>query len=534
MPRPDNGEEPLLSASEVQTGVVRAVGSIGIATLVSRILGFIRDMSVAHAFGAGLVTDAFLVAFRIPNLFRRLLAEGALSTAFVPIFTEYLTTRPREEFQRMVRSVMGAMLVVLVGATLLGVTVAPVIVRLMAPGFWADPGKAILAVRLTQMMFPYLCFIGLAALAMGLLNAHRNFFTPALGPTMLNIAMIASVFLLSPHIDPPIFGLAIGVLAGGLGQFLIQLPAVSRQGTTLGPTFDFSHPVLPRIGRLMTPTLFGMAVTQLNIFVDTILASLLPEGSVSYLYYADRIVEFPLGVFGIAVATAALPSMAAQAARQDLPGLKETLNFAIRLSCFVMVPASIGILLLRVPIVRLFFERGDFGPDATMKTAWALGFFAIGLVSFAGAKIVAQAFYSLGDVRTPVRLAVATMLLNILLNLLFMRWLAHGGLALATSCSSTVNFLGLLFFFRRHTGLIGGRLLLASVIRILAASLSFVPVVLFCLWVWPVGVSRWIDVVWLFLTIGASVAVYLAISFSMKGKEGPALLALLTRGRRLR
>jgi putative peptidoglycan lipid II flippase len=314
----------------------------------------------------------------------------------------------------------------------------------------------------------------------------------------------------------------------------MQLPVVSRQGATLRPTFDLSHPVLPRIGRLMTPTLFGMAITQLNIFVDTILASLLPEGSVSYLYYADRIVEFPLGVFGIAIATAALPSMAAQAARQDLPGLKETLNFAIRLSCFAMVPASIGMLLLRAPIVRLFFERGDFGPDATIQTAWALGFFVIGLVSFAGVKIVAQAFYSLGDVRTPVRLAVATMLLNILLNLLFMRWLAHGGLALATSCSSTVNFLGLLFFFRRRAGLIGGRRLLSSVTRVCLASLSFVPVVVFCLWVWPVGVSRWVDVIWLFLTIGASVAVYLAISFSMKGDEGPALLSLLTRRGRLR
>lgn len=529
MTRPDNGEEPFLSRADVEAGVVRAVGSIGAATLVSRVLGFVRDMVVAHAFGAGLVTDAFLVAFRIPNLFRRLLAEGALSTAFVPIFTEYLTTRSRQEFQRMLRSVAGSMLVVLVIVSLLGMLAAPLIVRLMAPGFFAVPGKAALAARLTQIMFPYLLFVGLAALAMGVLNAHRNFFTSALGPAMLNVGMIASVFLLGPRLDPPIFGLAIGVLVGGLGQFLIQLPVVGRQGVSLGPGLDLTHPVLPRIGRLMGPTLFGLAVTQLNIFVDTLLASLLKEGSVSYLYYADRIVEFPLGVFGIAIATAALPSMAAQAARDDVSGLRETLNFSIRLSCFVMIPASLGIFLLRYEIVRLFFERGGFTESDTAGTAWALGFYTVGLTAFAGVKIVAQAFYSLGDTRAPVRVGVGTMLLNILLNLLFMGPLAHGGLAFATSCSATVNFLGLLLLSRRRLGRVGGRALFASLMRVSIASLGMVAPVLFLRSIWPAALGLWGDLFWLGGTIGAAVLVYAAISALLRGGEGPALCSLLTR-----
>ena len=529
MPLPDNGGEFPGLRADAHAGMVRDVGSIGLATLVSRILGFIRDMVVAHAFGAGLITDAFLVAFRIPNLFRRLLAEGALSTAFVPVFTEYLTTRSREEYQRMLRSLAGTLLLILVVVSLLGMALAPVIVRLMAPGFWADQGKAALAVHLTRMMFPYLLFVGLAALAMGVLNASRNFFTGALGPAVLNIGMISAVLFLSPQLKHPIFGLAIGVLVGGLGQFLLQLPAVQRQGVSLAPAFDFTHPVLLRIARLMGPTLFGLSVTQLNIFVDTLLASLLPEGSVSFLYYADRIVEFPLGVFGISIATAALPSMAMHAARQDLDGLKRTLNFALRLSCFVMIPASVGIFCLRTPIVRLLFERGGFDRTDTIQTAWALGFYSVGLVAFAGVKIVAQAFYSLGDTRTPVRLAVITMLLNIVLNLLFMGPLAHGGLAFATSCSASVNFLWLLFALRRRSGLIGGRRLLTSLSRVGAATIAMLPVVLLALWMWPSPGVFWVDALWLGVTIITCVLVYSAVAFLLKAEEGPALLLLLTR-----
>ncbi|MEK6529637.1 MAG: murein biosynthesis integral membrane protein MurJ, partial [candidate division NC10 bacterium] len=323
MTLPDPGENGGAAAA-VEAGVVRAVGSIGLATLTSRILGFVRDVVVARAFGAGPVTDAFFVAFRIPNLFRRLLAEGALSTAFIPVFTDYLATRPRADFNRMLRAVAGGLLLTLCAVSAAGALLAPWLVAVMAPGFSAVPEQLRLATTLTRLMFPYLVFVGLAALAMGVLNAHRRFFTSALGPAALNVGMIAAVLFLASRLPVPVLALAVGVLVGGLGQFAIQLPEVHAAGVPLRPSAEFSHPALRRIARLLGPTVFGLAAVQLNVFVNTLLASLLPSGSISFLYYADRVVEFPLGVFGIAVASASLPLMAEQAARRDLRGLGET------------------------------------------------------------------------------------------------------------------------------------------------------------------------------------------------------------------
>jgi len=367
---------------ETLDGVVRATGVIGLATLLSRILGFIRDVVVAGTFGAGSATDAFFVAFRIPNLLRRLLAEGALSPAFVPVFAEYLANRPRGEFLRMVRSVATTFFLILCVVCLLGILLAPWIVSLMAPGFSSVPQKAELTTRLTRLMFPYLLFVGLTALATGILNVHRRFFAPALGPVALNLGMIASVIFLVPRLELPITGLAVGVLVGGLGQFLFQLPDMRRAGISLAPSTELFHPALARITLLLGPSVLGLAAVQLSVFVNTFLASLLRDGSISYLYYADRIMEFPLGVFGVAVATAALPPMAEQAARRDLRRLGETLSFALRLSCFVAVPASVGLLLLRNPLVRVLFERGEVQRADTQATAFALGFYALGLTAF--------------------------------------------------------------------------------------------------------------------------------------------------------
>src|SRR6266545_4315036 len=298
-----------------QHGVLRAVGVIGAATLASRVLGFVRDMVVARAFGAGPVTDAFFVAFRIPNLLRRLLAEGALSIAVIPVFTEYLERNGRAEFGRMVRAVTGVATVVLCVVSGVGMLLAPWIVRVMAPGWNADPGLIGLAGRLTSLMFPYLLLVGLAALAMGALNAQHRFFTAALGPAVLNVAMIVSVLMLAGRMSPPIFSLAVGVLAGGLGQLLVQLPELSRLGVPLRPSSEWSHPAVRAMAGRLWPAVFALAAVQVTVLVNTLLASLLPQGTVSYLYYADRVMEFPLGVFGIALATAVLPGMAAQAAR---------------------------------------------------------------------------------------------------------------------------------------------------------------------------------------------------------------------------
>ena len=319
----------------VQEGVVRAVGVIGAATLASRVLGFLRDMVVARAFGAGPVTDAFFVAFRIPNLLRRLLAEGALSTAIIPVFTESLQRGGRAEFHRAVRAVAGVAAVVLCVVSALGMLLAPWIVRALAPGWSADPGLIALAGRLTTLMFPYLLLVGLAALAMGALNAQHRFFTAALGPAVLNVGMIVAVLLLAGTMSPPVLSLVVGVLAGGAGQLLVQLPELARSGVPLRPSLEWSHPAIRTIAGRLWPAVFALAAVQVTVLVNTLLASLLPPGTVSYLYYADRVMEFPLGVFGIALATAALPSMAGQAARGEHRGLADTMGFALRLSAFV-------------------------------------------------------------------------------------------------------------------------------------------------------------------------------------------------------
>ena len=340
-----------VSSSERQ--VVGALGSIGVATLASRVLGFARDMIVALAFGAGPVTDAFFVAFRIPNILRRLLAEGALSTAVIPVFTDYATSRPREELVRMLRAVLAAALLVLAVTAAAGVMAAPWIVTLIAPGFGTDTGQLALAVRLTRIMFPYLVLVGLAAFAMGVLNSQGRFFASALGPALLNVGMIAAVLALAAHVDPPVVSLAIGVLVGGLGQLLVQVPDLRRVGLLVPPSGDLRHPALARVGRLLLPAVFGLAAVQVMVFVNTLLASLLPVGSISFLYYADRVMEFPLGVFGIALASASLPAMSRQAAAGDTRAVAGTVNFALRLAAYVSVPATVGLVVLSTPITRV-------------------------------------------------------------------------------------------------------------------------------------------------------------------------------------
>jgi len=298
----------------VERQVVRALGSISGATLLSRILGFARDMVVALVFGAGPITDAFFVAFRIPNMLRRLLAEGALSTAVVPVFSEYVETRTREQFVAMLRAVVGAGTLVLALTTVVGIGAAPWILRVIAPGFTSDPAQTELTVLLTRVMFPYLPLVGLAALAMGLLQLHGRFFASSIGPALVNVGMITGVVVLARRLEPPILALAIGVLIGGVAQLVVQLPSLQRCGFLVSPALDFRHPALARVTRLLLPAVFGLAAVQVSVFVNTLLASLLPAGSISFLYYADRVMEFPLGVFGIALASASLPTMARQAA----------------------------------------------------------------------------------------------------------------------------------------------------------------------------------------------------------------------------
>ena len=525
-----------VSNAAAERQVVRALGSIGTATLLSRVLGFVRDMVVALVFGAGPLTDAFFVAFRIPNILRRLLAEGALSTAIVPVFTEYSATRPRPELLRLLRAVLAVALLALGLTTALGILLAPWLVRLIAPGFAGDPEQAALAVLLTRVMFPYLVLVGLAALAMGALHSQGRFFAAALGPAVLNVGMIAGVALLASRVTPPILSLALGVVAGGLGQLLVQLPSLRRCGLVVAPSGELSHPALGRVVRLLLPSVFGLAAVQVMVFVNTLLGSLLPAGSISFLYYADRVMEFPLGIFGVALASASLPVMARQAAAGDRRSVAATLNFALRLALFVSIPATVGLVVLRVPITRILFERGQFSAADTAATAQALGWYALGLAGFAGARIAAQAFYAVGQPGTAVRLGVAAVAANVLAALVLMYPLGHAGLACASSIGAWVNLLGLVWVARRRFGPLGGRELGRSLGRTVLASGPLAGWCGLALWWWPAtdGPGRLtLDAAWLAAAIVGGAVVFWIGSVVLRAPERLALgRTLPTRGAR--
>jgi len=465
-------EESVKDRSGERARVARAAGVVGLATMLSRVFGFVRDMVVAGFFGAGIATDAFFVAFRIPNLLRRLLAEGALTISFVPVFTEYLKNRSKSEALTFANITFTLLTLVLVAVTGAGILLSPWIVRLIAPGFTQVPGQYDLAVFLTRLMFPYIFFISLVALAMGVLNSLRHFAAPALAPVALNLSMIFSVFLLVRFFQEPIVALAIGVLVGGLAQLLMQIPFLLRLGVRLKPDFHFRHPGVRQIGLLMLPAVFGAAVYQINIFVGTLLASLLPTGSVSYLYYADRIVELPLGVFAIAVGTAVLPSLSEHVADGELDALRDTLSFSLRLILFVTLPATVALVLLRVPIISVLFQRGAFDLPATLATADALLYYTLGLWAFSLIRVVVSAFYSLQDTKTPVKVAFVAFLVNVAVSVALMFPMKHSGLALATSVSSAVNVGILYVILRKRIGPFLGTLFAGSFFRMSAAALA--------------------------------------------------------------
>jgi len=454
-----------------QKAIAKAAGIVGGATFLSRIFGFIRDMIVAQFFGAGMATDAFFVAFRIPNLLRRLVGEGALTASFIPVYSEYMSQRPPEEGRDFVRATFSVLVVFLFILTALGILLAPWIVEIMAHGFSQEPEKFKLTVFLTRLMFPYIFFIGLVALAMGILNSWKHFSAPALAPVLLNLSIILCALVFYRFLAEPILALAFGVLLGGIAQVAFQLPFLRNKGLVFGFRFEPSHPGVKRIAALMAPSVLGLAVTQLNVLVSTFLASYLPEGSISYLYYADRLLEFPMGIFAIAVATAVLPVMSKQAAQKNWTDLRETLSFALRLVFFVTLPAMIGLIVLRQPILNLLFQRGAFTAHSTEMTAQALLYYSLGLAGFAGVRIVVPAFYSLQDTKTPVKIAFVALIANAILGALLMGPLLHGGLALATSLAAGINFALLVYLLLRKMGRIGLGKIIRSFLKSLGASL---------------------------------------------------------------
>ena len=408
-------------------------------TLVSRVLGFVRDVIVATAFGDRMVADAFFVAFKIPNLFRRLFAEGAFSQAFVPVLTQTREKEGDEAVRRLVDAVSGTLATVLLGVVTLGVIAAPVFVVLFAPGFVHESAKVDLSASLLRVTFPYLLFISLSGLAGSVSNVYGRFGIPALSPVMLNITMIIGAVWIAPYMAEPIMGLAIGVLAGGITQLAMQYAGLRRLGFRPRPVIAFSDPGVVKILRLMGPAIFGVSVAQINMMLDTILASYLQTGSISWLYYADRLCEFPLGVFGLALSTVILPALATQHNAGTALSFSATLDWGLRWVFVIGTPAAVALGVLAVPLLSTLFQYGAMDHHAVIMSAKALVALAIGLLPFILVKVLAPAFYARQDVRTPVRIGIISLVSSSVLNLMLVYPLKHVGLALATSLGACIN-----------------------------------------------------------------------------------------------
>jgi len=465
-------------APERQESIVRSAGIVSVAVMISRLTGLVREMVMARLFGAGMAFDAFSLGFRIPNLTRDLFAEGALSSAFVPTFTEYLTVKGKAEAARLANLVATAIVIIVGFVCLLGVVFAPQVVGVLASGWKSDPEKFALAVKLTRTMFPFLLLVALAAQAMGILNACGSFGVPAMASAWFNVGSVSlgalAGFTAGPHIGiEPIQGMAWGVVLGGLLQLLWQVPSLRREGFSLRPAFDVSHAGLRHIFRLMGPAIIGNAAVQVNVAVNTNFASQIPgNGPVSWLQYAFRFMQLPLGVFGVAIASATLPSISRSAATSDLSQFRRTLANSLGTVFLLTVPSSVGLALLGESIIGLIYQHGRFTAYDTRMTALALSGYVIGLAGYAAVKVLAPAFYALGSARTPMMISLASIGINFVVawSMTQQAHMGHFGLALATSGVAIFNALALFWLLRARLNGINGRALAVSIAKIVAAS----------------------------------------------------------------
>ena len=499
--------------------LLRSASVISVATILSRIFGYIRDSRVAFLLGAGTANDAYTVAYLIPNLLRRLVGEGAVSAAFIPVFSRYLAEDKKKEAWEFANAMLTMITIFLTGLTALGIIFSPFVVSVFASGFSGTPGKVELTATLNRIMFPYIFLISLSALMMGVLNSLQRFAAPAFAPVMLNLTVIAFSFL------GGLFGdvtksLAAGVVIGGLMQLAIQVPSLLKSGWRVQLRLDLLHPGVQRVAKLMVPVIFGVGIVQVNMLVDSQFASHLEEGSVTSIYIANRLMELVLGGYAVAVSTVILPLLSRQAAGQRMDEMKGTINFATRLILFITLPSSVGLMLLRHQIIEVLFQHGDFNAASTALTSWALLFFAPGLSAFSMVKIIVPAFYALQDTRTPVTIAFIAMFLNIGLNLVFIRPLHNGGPALATSISAVFNALSLMVIFCRRYGSFGLRSVGQSVLKFVIACAAMA-VVVYVLIHWPGlysgGSSR--KVVALAVTIAAATGTYFLMSLLLRSQE---------------
>ncbi|MEE9252496.1 MAG: murein biosynthesis integral membrane protein MurJ [Thermodesulfobacteriota bacterium] len=512
-------------------GIARAAGLVGLMTFLSRIAGYLRDVIVAYYFGATGTTDAFYVAFRIPNLLRRLFAEGSLTVAFIPVFTEYMEKEGREEAKRIADAVFTLLLIILVLVTAAGVIFSPLVIKLFASGF--SPENFALAVGLNRIVFPYILLVSLVALSMGVLNSLRHFFAPAISPLLLNLGIIGTFLILTHFMDASIYWVGVGVIVGGVIQVVFQVPFLKARGFLFGLTKSLSHPAVKRIGLLMTPQLFGVAVYNLNILISTQYASHLPEGTVSYLYFAERLIEFPLGIIAVSIATALLPSLSSYAAKGQRDRYVHDYTFALRLMLYIMIPALVGLIVLRVPICSVLYQRGEFGYKETVLVSQALFGYALGLWAVGGVRITAPTFYALKDTKTPVIVAFLSLVLNASAGYLlaFTFDLKHIGIALASSCSAIVHFLILFALINRRMGRINFSETALSVFKAVVASLVMGTV---AWWIselapWSSPGLTWLKVAVLLGSVAAAGALYLYLTKLMGMEEAGYVWDMLMR-----
>lgn len=470
--------------------LVRSSAVVGSATMVSRLMGLLRDVVLANLIGANGNADAFFVAFKIPNFLRRLFAEGAFAQAFVPVLAD---TREKGGFaavRELVDRVAGVLGGTLLLLTVLAIMASPLVATIFAPGFLRDPAKLALTGDLIKLTFPYLLLISLTGFAGAILNSYQRFAIPALTPVLLNLCLIASALWFAPHFEEPVVALALGVLVAGFAQLLFQVPALAGIGLVPRPRWAPRHEGVKRILLLMIPALFGVSVSQINLLLDTVLASLLPTGSVSWLYYSDRLTELPLGVFAIAIATVILPTLSGQRARADDPAFANTLAWAIRSVLLIAIPATLALAVLAEPVLATLFQYGAFSEGDRMMAAASLRAYTLGLGAFMLIKVLAPGFYAREDMRTPVRIGIIAMGANMILNVAFvlplMWWfnLGHVGLALATSVSAWLNAMLLFRGLRRDAVLPENLLLLKWIMQIGVASAAMIVVLL---WMMPEG-----------------------------------------------
>jgi putative peptidoglycan lipid II flippase len=455
--------------------ILKSASIISVVTVVSRVLGYVRDQRLTLLLGTTGLADSFVLAYRIPNILRRLVGEGSMTASFIPVFTDYMRNKSREETWEFANRLFWTFCVILSALTVLGVIFSPLFVR-----FFSMFGKNQVqfeAIYLNRLMFPYILFIGMAAMAMAILNCFHIFGPPAATPILLNISFIVfSVAAVWKHFSSPAAALAVGVLVGGIFQFFWQVPQLVKRGMNFKFAVSFSDPGVRRVTSLMVPGFIGMGIAQINLLVDTIFANakIMPEGSLVSLYVADRVTELVLGGYAIAVATAIMPMMSHQAAAGDHEGMKKTFLFALRIVSFITIPATVGLVILREPIVQVLFQHGRFVAESTRLTARALLYYSLGLPAFAAVKLIVPAFYSTQDTRTPVRVAVLAMLANVLLNFIFVFYffakLKNGGPALASALAAYFNVFALFVIFRLRFGRLGTREVAASLGKIAASA----------------------------------------------------------------